>query len=214
MIDPRASLLMAGCVLFGALIAMELAADGTDNAALATLPARPVNIPVVKPHAPTRVDDLLATSLARPLFSRTRRPPAAALGDDAGADALADKRLAGIIVAPDGRFAIFAVSGAKPLTVTEGATVGDWRVEKIAATEIALSGPNGTKVLKPTPDTDLVRQAPPGVPVAQPGPAPPARFGPPGLPPRPFPPGPAVGRFAPRMPGAMMGVAPFRRQQR
>jgi len=149
MIDPRAIVLIAGCVLFGALIFAALPDTGVDTAPPGI--ARTVEaVSAIPPQQAAEVEDLLATTLARPLFSSTRRPPEIAQGESAPGLDLSDKRLAGIVIEPDRRLAIFAVTGAKPLTLSEGESVGGWRIESITPTEISLVGPSGTRTMQPT----------------------------------------------------------------
>jgi len=189
-------LLIAGCLIFGAVLLLELKPTAaTDTAAPNETSKRPDGASTA-PRAPgTRLDELLAVALARPLFSSTRRPPQAAAPDSATDSDLADMRLTGIVTEPDHHVAIFAVNGAKPLRVTEGEAVSGWRIESITPREVSLSGPSGTKTLEPKLDPNLVQQPPPQPPAANPGapgargparPAPaaalPAR--PPGIPPR------------------------------
>jgi general secretion pathway protein N len=130
--------------------------------------ARPGGAPILRGQQSPRLEELVTTILARPLFSSTRRPsenaPAAAADND-----LADTRLAGIVTEPGRRLAIFAVNGGKPLKVAEGDEVSGWRVESISPREISLSGPSGTKTLQPKLDPNLAAQAP-QPPVANPPP--------------------------------------------
>ena len=115
-----------------------------------------------------RPEELVATALARPLFSSTRRPPQDASGGAAADSDLSDARLTGIVTTPRHRIAIFAVSGDKPLKVAEGDAVSGWRIESITPREVSLSGPSGTKTLQPKLDPNLV--PPPGQPpIGQPG---------------------------------------------
>lgn len=202
MIDPRASLLIAGCVLFGALFASQLYGGAEDAITPTPAAARADAVRAVPRAQPARRDELLATTLARPLFSPARRPPEAA---QTTASELSDKRLSGIVVEPDRRFAIFAVTGAKPLTVVEGDSVDGWRVESITPNEISLVGPKGNRTLQPAPDKASVPQPRPprGNAASRPAPqshGPPAQPAqaaaaqPPGGPPRqPPPPGRAAG---------------------
>ncbi|MGH7100206.1 MAG: hypothetical protein ACREE4_21525, partial [Stellaceae bacterium] len=73
---------------------------------------------------------------------------------------IADMRLTGIVTAPRERFAIFAVTGAKPLTVKEGEEVSGWRIEAITPDAVSVSGPGGAETLQPKADKSLVRTAP------------------------------------------------------
>jgi hypothetical protein len=186
-------LLLAGCLVLGAIVFVELGPAADDNEALREFPGRPDAAPAVARTPGTRLDELLATALARPLFSSTRRPPPSA-ASGAG-DSLADARLTGIITAPGHHVAIFAVNGAKPLTLTEGEAVSGWRIDSITPREVALSGPGGTKTLEPKLDPSL-SPSPAPTPVVNPAirlppaPAQPASTGqprpgvPPGFPPQ------------------------------
>jgi hypothetical protein len=149
------SLLLFGCAVFGVTIFAELAAvpgnpPGTPPAVRQSAP--PAASPA--PRVP-RLAQLVATTLARPLFSPTRRPPPQE-GGGPGAG-LADMRLTGIVTEPGERLAIFAVTGAKTLTIREGGEVSGWRIEGITPGTVSLSGPTGTEMLQPKPDASLVR---------------------------------------------------------
>jgi hypothetical protein len=167
-------LLVGGCLLFGAILIMELAPAGAEDAVVAEA-ARSDAPSSITPQQNPRPEELVATTLARPLFSSTRRPPQDA-PSGAAADDLTDARLTGIVTTPRNRMAIFAVSGDKPLKVAEGDAVSGWRVESITPREVSLSGPSGTKTLQPKIDSNLA--PPPGQPlIGQPGgrvPTPPA----------------------------------------
>jgi hypothetical protein len=117
----------------------------------ATPPATLMNEPAIK--------QLVATILARPLFSATRRPPESEQGAQPDT-ALKDLRLTGIMVMPDQRVAIFAKAGEKPLVLSEGEMIGDWHIDNIAPQSVSLSGPTGTTTLEPLPDPKLVRAQP------------------------------------------------------
>jgi general secretion pathway protein N len=155
-------LLIGGCLMFGAIIIVELEAAGTEDAAVAKVAARPDTAPTMRLQQNPRIDELLAATLARPLFSSTRRPPQSASTDAATDSDLADTRLTGIVTEPGRRTAIFAVNGDKPLRVAEGEAVSGWRIESITPREVSLSGPSGTKTLQPKMDPNLA--PPPGQP--------------------------------------------------
>jgi len=167
-------LLVGGCLLFAAILITELAPAGTEDAVVAQTARSEAASPITRPQN-SRPEELVATALARPLFSSTRRPPQDA-PSGAAADDLTDARLTGIVTTPGHRIAIFAVSGDKPLKVAEGDAVSGWRIESITPREVSLSGPSGTKSLQPKLDPSLA--PPPGQPpIGQPGgrvPAPPA----------------------------------------
>jgi hypothetical protein len=155
-------LLIAGCLIFGAVLLLELKPTAApDPAAPNDVAKRPDATSSARRAPGTRLDELLAVALARPLFSSTRRPPQAAAPDSASNSDLADMRLTGIVTEPDHHVAIFAVNGAKPLRVTEGEAVSGWRIESITPHEVSLSGPGGTKTLEPKLDPNLVQQPPP-----------------------------------------------------
>lgn len=200
MIDPRVALLVAGCGLLGAVIFAEVA-PGTGTA-LPSIAARPrSNTPAIFPRLPPPpAADTVAANLDRPVFSPTRRPAEVAQNGAAGPE-LTDKRLAGIVIEPDRRFAIFAIAGAKPLTVTEGDDVSGWRIETITAREVSVRGPAGVKTLQP--EMDKNAPAPVRTPLAAASERPPARS---------FPPSPATAQQHPNTvaPRANAGYRPGR----
>jgi hypothetical protein len=74
---------------------------------------------------------------------------------------LGDARLTGIVTVPHHRIAIFAVRGANPLVVSEGDNVSGWRVDSITPDEVAVTGPGGTKTLRPKSDPALAAPSQP-----------------------------------------------------
>src|SRR6516165_5991368 len=74
---------------------------------------------------------------------------------------LRDMRLTGLVIGPDLRMAIFAVTGTNSRVLSEGETLNGWRLESISPKVVMLSGPAGNIVLKPQPDANLVRPPPP-----------------------------------------------------
>jgi hypothetical protein len=157
---PPLYLLLGACLAFGAIILVELAPGAGEDAALPVSAPR-TNVATTERRAqPPRVGELLETALARPLFSTARRPPQSATDDGAADTDLSDKRLTGIVTAPGHHIAIFAVTDAKPLTLSEGESVSGWRIEAIGPIEVSLSGPGGSKTLRPKPDPTLAQ--PPG----------------------------------------------------
>jgi hypothetical protein len=93
--------------------------------------------------------DFAATALARPLFRPDRHP--LPTHDEVVSTAPIDlPRLTGILMSADLRRAIFAPDGNdKTIVVAEGESVGDWRVQEIAADAVTMVGPDGTRRLKP-----------------------------------------------------------------
>lgn len=155
MIDPRLVLLFGGCVLFGGLIAAQFA-GGSDETGIAVV--RAADRAGESRAAPSRpappLDELVSASLARPLFSPDRRPSVSP--QSTAADG---KRLAGIVIEPDRRLAIFAAAGGKPLTVGEGDSVDGWRIESITESEVSLVGAQGSRRLQPKPDPAFAVEA-------------------------------------------------------
>lgn len=93
--------------------------------------------------------------LARPLFNPSRRPVASVT-----AGAQQSLRLAGIIISPTGRKAIFAVSGVpekagadktslRGMPVGEGEQAGPWHVRHIGAQTVEVDGAGGVQTLRP-----------------------------------------------------------------
>jgi general secretion pathway protein N len=199
-------LLVGGCLLFGAILIMELAPAGAEDPVVAQAAQSDAASPVTRRQNP-RSEELVATALARPLFSSTRRPPQDAPSGATADSDLTDARLTGIVTTPHHRIAIFAVTGDKPLKVAEGDAVSGWRIESITPREVSLSGPSGTKTLQPKLDPNLA--PPPGQPpIGQPGgrvPIPPAA-GRPGMPMPGVP--PAVAQPRPGVPVVPPGTLP------
>jgi hypothetical protein len=192
--------LLAGCVIFGAVVLLELKPVSTETAAPSEVARRADTASAARRQPSRRLDDLLAEALARPLFSTTRRPPQAAANDSVVSSDLADARLTGIVTEPGHHVAIFAVNGAKPLRLSEGEAISGWRIESITPREVSLSGPGGTKTLEPKLDPNLAQPPPGPNPASTAGarlPAPPAAA-------QPAPP------IVQRRPGAPPGTVPGR----
>jgi hypothetical protein len=92
----------------------------------------------------------IETILARPLFTPDRRPPAQPHIAAAPRAPVILPRLAGVLVSPAGKAAIFAANGAKPTVVCEGGQLGQYTVQSIEAGHVTLRGPDGAVVMQPT----------------------------------------------------------------
>jgi hypothetical protein len=90
-----------------------------------------------------------------------RRPPKPAPSDNAADPRLPDVRLTGIVIERDRRIAIFDVTGTRPLVLSEGEALKDWRLDNISPQRVSLSGPAGTMTLEPKADPNLIRPPPP-----------------------------------------------------
>jgi len=157
MIDRVLLALLGGSILCGVLVVAELRQGGDTASAIAPrTPAEAkvsaINRPKFQPSG-----DLVAASLARPLFSATRRP--ARRANDAPVDGpdTAKLRLTGVVIEADRHVAIFAVEGGKPITCSEGETVNQWHVDQILPRQVVLSGPAGSLTMEMRGDPALVR---------------------------------------------------------
>jgi hypothetical protein len=165
MINRLLVITIAGCALLGSVIVVELRSE--DDGAFASAPLAPRLETDTPPRATgPRVDDLLATILARPLFSPTRHP--AAHPDQSTGFDLGNVRLTGIVIEPGHHFAIFAVPDAKPIVRSEGEMINEWRLDSITPEEVVLSSSAGTASLQPKIDASLVRRS--AVPARPPNP--------------------------------------------
>src|SRR5690242_169814 len=175
--------LLAISVGLAGVIFLELdSGDAPSEAILARRPTTDQGQPAVQRNQrhsdPQQTGKDVATIVARPLFSLTRRPRETAKSAGATDPELGDVRLTGIVIEPDRRLAIFAVAGAKPRTLSLGQPLNGWKLDSISPEEVSLSGPSGTRTLQPKIDTKLVRQARPAA-----APSQPATGAPPGAPP-------------------------------
>lgn len=149
--------LAAGCACaLVAVLALEYHFGATREMRLAYQPSHAVPIPVwAAPSSaedaspsPPRVQEWTRVVLARPLFSASRRPASVVV---AGPQ---EPRLAGIVVGPSGRRAIFAgADGARGTIAGIGQQAGGWRVQAIDATSVQVIGPAGLRTLRPARDT-------------------------------------------------------------
>ena len=166
MIDRVLVLSLAGGTLFGALLLLEWdSGQPSAESPVVIASPRPAETTPRRIQNP-RVEELVATTLSRPLFSSTRRPRDRAIAGQA-ADPEFQLRLSGIVIEPQRRIAIFSKTGAKPLVRSEGETLDEWRLDSIGPREVTLSGPTGSTTLQPKTDPNITRPAPPQ-PQAQP----------------------------------------------
>ncbi len=143
-----AILLVAGAGL-AATLAWELGALAPTPVLVAPRPRAAVA--AAPPEAaPDHTSEWVAAILARPVFSPDRRPASAVAS--APGERLPEglPRLAGVLVGPFGRSAIFAADGRKPLVVGEGGHIDAWTVRTIAADTVQVSGPGGARTLHPS----------------------------------------------------------------
>ena len=152
----RRPLLLLG--LLAAMLAATLALELRDTASVAAdtpasdaLPASGPGAPAAAPGdaaAPERTQALAASILARPLFEQDRRPVAVT---QAGPVADGEARLAGIMISPDGRAAIFApADGGRPAVLREGAALGPLTVRSIAPGAVTVLSHGKEQVMHPS----------------------------------------------------------------
>ena len=103
-----------------------------------------------RPHAADALEQKAATALSRPLFRPGRRPYAP---DESvaplSAEVVRAPRLAGIVLTPTSKAAIFAADGDRPVARSEGSRIGPFEVLLIEAGRVTLAGPAGLQVLHP-----------------------------------------------------------------
>ena len=137
-------------------IAWECLGARTDDAAPplpAETPDRPRGGPAEARQDHTEAQ--VAVTLARPLFSSTRRPPREVNAEVAPGEPTPPPRLAGVLVSRAGRRAIFAPAEAsgKAMTAGEGDHVGAFVVGAITVGAVTMLVPDGgTRVVHPAPD--------------------------------------------------------------
>jgi general secretion pathway protein N len=180
-VNSTVRLLTLVAVALAGLVVIELTiSSGTDPETVAAPDTAAPETAAAQPGSESP-SDYANTILARPLF-RPDRHPFPTNDQDALATAPVDlPRLTGILLSSDVKRAIFAPEGSdQSIVVAEGETVGDWRVQEIAADSVTMVGPDGTRRLRPKFAANLVPATPGGVdaPAPAPEPAPPAPSGP------------------------------------
>src|SRR5438477_892006 len=133
--------ILVGCVVCAGLIPIEFGSVSSQ-----------------RPFPEARLPPAEVDPAAREIRKLAKETPSSANDADSP---LRDVRLTGVVIGPDLRMAIFAVTGANSRVLSEGETLNGWRVESISPKAVMLSGPAGNIVLKPQPDANLVRPPPP-----------------------------------------------------
>lgn len=129
-------------------VAREMSlAHPSDHVVTTARPAGP-DAPTNASPAPAVIQDWTQTVLARPLFSPSRRPAATiAAGPQ-------QPRLAGIVMGPSGRRAIFAGDkDARGIVVGVGQQAGAWQIRAIDENAVQVIGPEGPRTLTPSRDS-------------------------------------------------------------
>jgi hypothetical protein len=140
------SLILAGCVVCAGLIFIEFGSIGNHR------PSSGARLPAASQPAA-----LEFRKLADALSSPNQHHPETPSSANDTHSLLRDVRLTGVLIGPDVRIAIFAVTGAGPLVLSEGDALEGWRLDSISPRRVVLSGAAGSIVLQPRPDPNLVR---------------------------------------------------------
>src|SRR5215813_10814573 len=123
--------ILVGCVVCAALIPIEFGSVSSHR-------------PLPEARLPPAEDEPAAPEI-RKLAKET---PSSANDADSP---LRDVRLTGVVIGPDLRMAIFAVTGTNSRVLSEGETLKGWRLESISPKVVMLSGPAGNIVSGSTP---------------------------------------------------------------
>lgn len=165
------TVLAALCAGIGAVILLEIAAASPPAAFPPADEPAPVPAgPETRPAAAGPDNAALVSGiLQRPLFTPGRR--AASPAPDAGIPAMANFRwrLAGTLVTPSRREALFVEAGRR-LAAGEGMSVDDWQILSIRPDGVTLGRGGVRKEMKPAPDTTRSASGPEAgaLPVPQP----------------------------------------------
>ena len=104
----------------------------------------------------------VAEILARPLFSPARKPLQILSVSNAG-EISGDTppqlhgRLAGVMIRPGAREALFTRAGQRPIAVKVGGEIDGWKIAAIEPDRVILSSAFGSQTVRPTNDTEVVR---------------------------------------------------------
>ena len=116
------------------------------------------------PEIATAVPDMaamVAAIIERPLFSPARHPleiVAAQIGEmSEGTPQKLRGRLAGVLISPGVREALFARQGQKPIAVNIGSEIDGWKIAYIEPDRVILSNALGNQTVKPTTDSEGTR---------------------------------------------------------
>jgi len=170
-VNGTVRLLTLVAVALTALIGIELFVSSGGDTDTAALPA--AQTAEAAPAADTQSPaEYAGAVLARPLF-RADRKPYETNDQDVSTAPVDLPRLTGILLASDVKRAIFAPDGSdKPIVVSEGENVGSWRVQEIAADSVTMTGPDGTRRIRPKFAANAVGATPPDPVAPAPEPSP------------------------------------------
>jgi hypothetical protein len=153
--------ILVGCVVCAGLILIEFGSISSHRR-----PSLGARLPTAEIEAAAPE----IRKLADPLLSPTQRNPEAASSANDADSPLRGVRLTGVVIGPDLRIAIFAVTGTNSRVLSEGEALKGWRLDSISPEGVVLTGSAGNIVLKPQPDANLVPPpSPDAVQSGQPG---------------------------------------------
>jgi hypothetical protein len=166
-------LALIAVALVGLIVIEFTLPSGGDQEAASAPGTQVAETDAAPPGGDSSPADFATAILARPLFRPDRHP--FPTSDQEVSTAPVDlPRLTGILMSDDIRRAIFAPEGAdKAIVVAVGESVGDWRVQEIAADSVTMVGPDGTRRLRPKFVANPAPAAPGAPDAMQPEPAPP-----------------------------------------
>jgi hypothetical protein len=91
---------------------------------------------------------MVAEILKRPLFTPGRQPPQVKIVK--AEPPKLQGRLAGVVLRPDLREALFTRPGGRPISVKEGEVIDGWTTAKIEASQVVLTSSFGQQIVKLT----------------------------------------------------------------
>jgi hypothetical protein len=152
--------LLGSAVALSAVVVLEAESNSIRPLPAADAAARPQfrvsSKPMPTSAGPTesRKDDV-ASILARPIFSPSRRPEATPIETPPAAAAPSAPvaplpRLTGVVTTPRDRLALFAAAEGKVTELVEGESIGGYVIRTISPNEVILSGPDGERALRPS----------------------------------------------------------------
>jgi hypothetical protein len=111
-------------------------------------PTALANVQSDKERTNDRADRFAAEVLKRPLFTQGRQPPEVKIVK--AEPPKLQGRLAGVMLRPDGRIALFTRPGGRPISVKEGDVIDGWTTAKIEEGRVLLTSSFGEQIVKPT----------------------------------------------------------------
>lgn len=144
------------CLALLVVVGFELAGPALDAEGPAAATAESGDAPADMLASQDEIDAAIAAIAARPLFTPGRRPPEAKKPAAAQDEAPVPKppelrgRLAGVMLGPEEREALFARQGEKPIAVHVGGEIDGWTVAAIDSDHVELTSAFGKLVMQPT----------------------------------------------------------------